>query len=128
MKRHVQPTSLDAVIASSNVHVLPGVMKPHFGQPVQDLIDQYSTGKVDLRHHPLFPGHHYLVELAPGFNPAPTSIEVSPKSSIGRIDVHVRTMVDKHPGFDYIPSGYKGPVYALLPRTVFLSWQAKVYH
>jgi len=119
MPEHVQPASLDAVIASSKVHVLPGVMKPHLGQPVSELIKQYARQTFDLRHHPLFPGNHYLVELAPGLNPAPTPIEVSPKSSIGRIDVHVRTMVDGHPGFDYVPRGYSGPVYAIVTPNSF---------
>ena len=119
MARHVQPASLDAIVASDKVHVLPGVIKPLPGQPVQELLDTYGTHKFSIEDQPLLPRFHYLVQLTPGFKPAPTNIEVSPKSSIGRLDLHVRTLVDGYPGFDVVPANYSGPMYAIISPNSF---------
>ena len=54
----------------------------------------------------------YLIPLLERLNlPDGVRARANPKSSIGRLDIFTRIVVDESPGFDEIPSGYSGPMY-----------------
>ena len=54
----------------------------------------------------------YLIPLVESLDlPDEIRARANPKSSIGRIDIFTRLVVDRSPGFDDIPQGYQGPLY-----------------
>ena len=54
----------------------------------------------------------YLIPLLEKLKlPVGIRARANPKSSIGRLDVFTRLVVDESPGFDDIPTGYCGPIY-----------------
>ena len=54
----------------------------------------------------------YLIPLLETLNlPEGIRARANPKSSIGRLDIFTRIVVDESPGFDDIPQGYSGPMY-----------------
>ena len=54
----------------------------------------------------------YLIPLLETLNlPKGTRAKANPKSSVGRLDIFTRVLVDNSPGFDAIPVGYSGPMY-----------------
>jgi dCTP deaminase len=63
--------------------------------------------------------HYYLLPIEESLDlPDTLRGRVSPKSSIGRLDVFVRVLNERSGRFDDIPAGYKGKLYALVgPRS-----------
>ena len=65
-----------------------------------------KSGAVLERNRP------YLIPLVEQLQ-LPTGVRgrTNPKSSIGRLDIFTRVVVDRSPGFDEVPDGYQGPLY-----------------
>jgi len=56
--------------------------------------------------------NHYVFPLIEGLNlPPHLAARANPKSSIGRIDVHVRLLTDDGSVFDNVPQGYSGKLW-----------------
>ena len=54
----------------------------------------------------------YLIPLLETFAlPKGIRAKANPKSSVGRLDIFTRIVVDEAPGFDAIPDAYSGPMY-----------------
>lgn len=64
-------------------------------------------------------GNVYLVPLMERLElPKGLSASANPKSSTGRLDIFTRLIADYGTGFDRLPRGYRGPLYAeIAPRT-----------
>jgi dCTP deaminase len=115
----IQPASLDLRLGNVAYRVrasfLPG---PHAA---------VSRRIADLKLHEialsggavLETGCVYIVPLQESLAlPDDISASANPKSSTGRLDVFTRVISDSMRGFDRIPAGYRGPLYAeISPRT-----------
>ena len=114
----VSPASLDLRL-SDEAYRVHSVTMPNEKECIVDLLTYMEAQKHDLSM-PLRKGEHYLIRLQ-------ESLELpseeyygfcNPKSSTGRLDVHVRVITDGVPRYDSVPSGYKGPLWLYVtPRT-----------
>ncbi len=115
LHRHIQPASLDMPVGDI-AWEMQGVVLPRPGESVSELIKKYrvpSVKSIDLTKGTILEkGATYLIRSAIRLNlDNEINCEASPKSSIGRIDLHTRTVVDGGQLFDSIPKGYSGYVY-----------------
>ncbi|MGI8527517.1 MAG: 2'-deoxycytidine 5'-triphosphate deaminase [Pseudolabrys sp.] len=116
----VQPASLDLRLGNVAYRVrasfLPGP-NGSVGRRIADLklheIPLSSNGAV------LETGCVYIVPLMESLAlPPDIGASANPKSSTGRLDIFTRVISDAMRGFDRIPPGYRGPLYAeISPRT-----------
>ncbi len=116
----IQPASLDLRLGNVAYRVrasfLPGP-NGSVGRRIADLklheIPLSSNGAV------LETGCVYIVPLLESLAlPADVGASANPKSSTGRLDIFTRVISDSMRGFDRIPPGYRGPLYAeISPRT-----------
>ncbi|MDE2071453.1 MAG: 2'-deoxycytidine 5'-triphosphate deaminase [Patescibacteria group bacterium] len=117
-----QPATMDLRLGNKMVAV-PEAFTP----PTHDSIEDYLKS---VEHYPLYLNREqtqhldrnklYVVKLVESCQfPETTRMIFSPKSSIGRNDVHVRVMCEKYPYYDRTPWGYKGPLYALIASQSF---------
>jgi len=114
-----QPASLDLRIGDIAYRLRAMFHAQH---PVQTMIRKLATRTVQLDPEAgtiLEDGHMYLIPIEEELALPPTLRgKVSPKSSIGRLDVGVRIVAEGSIMFDEIPPGYKGRLYALVtPRS-----------
>jgi dCTP deaminase len=83
-------------------------------------LEKNSSYDIDLnRNGFLHKGCVYVFKLQESLNlPEGVGGRVNPKSSIGRIDVHVRLIAENGKSFDRIPFGYKGDLWIeIYPRS-----------
>ena len=109
---NIQPASLDLRLANVAYRLrssfLPG------RRPVMKSLGEYQLGPpIPLTGGAVLErGRPYLIPLLESLElPPRVSARANPKSSIGRLDVFTRIVVDRSPGFDEIPDGYAGPMY-----------------
>ena len=109
---NIQPASLDIRLANVAYRLrssfLPG------RRPVMKSLGEYQLGPpIPLTGGAVLErGRPYLIPLLESLDlPPGVSARANPKSSIGRLDVFTRIVVDRSPGFDEIPDGYAGPMY-----------------
>lgn len=117
-ENEVSPASLDLRL-SEEAYRVHSVTMPNRKERVSDLLKYMEAQEQDLGL-PLRKGEHYLIRLEESL--ALPSEEYygfcNPKSSTGRLDVHVRVMTDGMPRYDSVSSGYKGPLWLYVtPRT-----------
>jgi dCTP deaminase len=115
----IQPASLDLRLGNLAYRVrasfLPG---PHgsVGRRIADL----KLHEIPLSNGAVLEtGCVYIVPLIESLAlPADIAASANPKSSTGRLDIFTRVISDSMRGFDRIPAGYRGPLYAeISPRT-----------
>ena len=110
--KDIQPASLDLRLGPYAYRLrssfLPG---PH---TVDSCLNDYQLGAPI----PLVDGavleqnRPYLIPLLESLElPQGVRARANPRSSIGRMDIFTRVLVDNSPGFDEIPPGYSGPMY-----------------
>ncbi len=109
---NIQPASLDLRLGRcayrlrssflpSNEPVSVAVRDHQLGTPIP-----LENGAVLEQNRP------YLIPLLETLDlPKGIRARANPKSSIGRLDVFTRVLVDNSPGFDAISEGYSGPIY-----------------
>lgn len=112
---NVKPASYDLTVGE-RVWCVKSTFLPSPGESIEQVLQKYSLYDFHMDEPAVLTvGSTFVVELKEEFALAPDiSALVSPKSSSGRINLWVRTLVDGHPRFDRIPSGYKGKIYALV--------------
>ena len=120
---HVQPASIDLPVGEV-AYEMQGVVLPRKGEKIVDLIEKYrvpSVRAIDLTKGAILEkGVTYLIRSAVRLRlDTDIKVEASPKSSIGRIDLHTRTVVDGGQLFDTIPVGYDGYVYLYIVSNSF---------
>jgi len=118
-EKFVKPASVDIPIASE-AYELESAFLPPF-ERVLDFIKQY---KIDHKpfdlSKPLKKGKVYLILLDTKINlPAGVWGLFSPKSSTGRVDLHVRAIAENSNRFDFVPDGFTGKVWLLVTPKSF---------
>ena len=108
----IQPASLDLRLGPRAYRLrssfLPG------GGSVADALADYRLGApISLDEGAVLEQNRpYLIPLLETLSlPSGVRARANPKSSVGRLDVFTRVVVDRGPGFDDIPEGYSGPMY-----------------
>jgi dCTP deaminase len=87
---------------------------------VEEKLAAYGCETLDLRAGAVLErGQVYVVRLVETVAlPSRIAGQANPKSSAGRLDVFTRLITDGGTGFDDVPAGYAGPLYAeISPRT-----------
>ncbi len=120
----IQPASYDLTLGE-RAWCVKSTFLPSPGESIQDVIDRYQLYSFTMDEPAVLTvGSTYVIELQEEFAlDNQISALVSPKSSSGRINLWVRTLVDSYPRFDRIPAGYKGRIYALVSPK---SWPIRV--
>ncbi|HEX4799164.1 MAG TPA: 2'-deoxycytidine 5'-triphosphate deaminase [Candidatus Paceibacterota bacterium] len=115
---HVSPASLDLTV-SDELYAITGLILPRQGEVIRDLFSVMGATRVDI-HEPLMCGKLYIARLNETLA-LPTQVYgyCNPKSSTGRLDMHVRVLADGVPRYDSItPRGYKGELWvAIFPKS-----------
>lgn len=112
---NVQPASLDLQL-SDEVYRLPWGFQVDAGCTVRSTLEALRAERCDIRS--IFdPGPIYIIRLKEYLE---LSDEIygyaNPKSTTGRLDLHVRVLTDYAQEFDHVARGYKGPLW-LMVRT-----------
>ena len=111
----VKPASYDLTVGG-HVWCVKSTFLPSPGETIANVLERYSLYDFEMDEPAVITvGSTFVVELQEEFALASDiSALVSPKSSSGRINLWVRTLVDGYPRFDRIPAGYRGKIYALV--------------
>lgn len=114
----VNPSSIDLTL-SDEIYRVDGIFQPMCGEKIRGLLDKIGAKRHSFVY-PLEKGVMYLARLNEVFN-LPKSIYgyCNPKSSTGRIDLHVRVLADGSPRYDTLaPAGYAGEIWiAISPKS-----------
>ncbi len=118
LEGRVEAASIDVPIGA-RAYLVDNDFLP-FKHRVKDLVEEHAIKSYDLtKKTELHKGHTYLVELL-DLDLAPhQSARFSPKSSIGRVDLMVKSVIDGVGRNDYIPAGSKGSVWAKIKPQSF---------
>jgi dCTP deaminase len=123
---HVSPASLDLTL-SDEWYEIDAAILPQPGETVKSLLPKMNAKAIS--GCPVFsPNKVYLIRLWQQLAlPRALYGYCNPKSSTGRLDVHVRVLVDGVCQYDTIPRGYNGDVYLVItPRSFSVQLHAGV--
>ena len=110
LNEFIQPASIDIPV-SDKAYLIKHKFLP-FNKNVCDILKKLTLKTIDLnKPEILFKGQTYIVPCFKINLPKNKYIKISPKSSIGRIDILVRVIFDNSGLYDYIPEGSKGKMY-----------------
>lgn len=117
-EKNVRPASLD-VSLSKEIYKVEGIFQPRYGESIRDVLKSVKKEKFSL-DRPLLRDQMYIARLNESLD-LPKSVYAfcNPKSTSGRVDVHVRLMADGVPRYDMVaPAGYKGELWiAIMPKS-----------
>jgi len=117
-KKNVSPASLDLSV-SDEAYKISGLVLPKPKETIRSLFEIMGAKKVSIEN-PLECGSLYLVRLKEKLNlPKQVYGYCNPKSSTGRLDVHVRVLADGVPRYDSVtPKGFSGELWvAIFPKS-----------
>lgn len=116
---HVSPASLDLTL-TDELYEIRGLVLPRVGESIRDLLPIMEAVPVSFAS-PIRCGGLYLAKLNESLSlPAHVYGYCNPKSSTGRLDMHVRVLADGVPRFDSItPAGYRGELWVALTAKSF---------
>ena len=117
-ERHFSPSSLDFPI-QNEIYRISRFSLPQNNQSIRDMMSSLSAIKMIESKDKKFLFEKniiYLAYMGRINKPLPHNIKMSfsPKSSIGRIDVHVRVIADNNDIIDYIPANWTGELWAVI--------------
>ncbi len=115
----VRPSSLDLTI-SDEIYRIEGIFLPWPNRTIRDSLKKMGATPHDIGHI-LERGTSYLARIKESCR-LPKSVYglCNPKSSTGRIDVHVRTVADGVPRFDKLfPAGFEGGIWLIIQPKSF---------
>lgn len=119
LTEHVSPASLDLTL-SGEVYTIRGLMLPKVGEKIRDMLPLMEALPTTL-DTPLRAGTLYLAKLNESLD-LPSSVYgyCNPKSSTGRLDMHVRVLADGVPRYDSItPKGFSGELWVAIHAQSF---------
>ncbi len=122
--RNIQPASLDLRLKGP-IYKVKAAFLPQEGESIAQALQRYAIEEQQLQAKPVLQVHQtYIIEIRERFNlPSGVHAYTNNKSSTGRLNVWVRTLVNGLPRFDLIPKGYTGEAYVMVtPR----SWPIKI--
>lgn len=107
---YIQPASLDIPL-SDKAYLIKDKILP-FDKKISDIIEKNSILEIDLNEPSCFlKGQTYLVKCLNLNLPKNYCATISPKSSIGRIDLMTRAIFDNSGLYDTIPENKKGELW-----------------
>lgn len=123
-EKNVRPASLD-VSLSNEIYKVEGIFQPRIGESVRDVLKKIKKQKFSL-DRPLVRDQMYIARLREKLD-LPKSVYAfcNPKSTSGRVDVHVRLIADGVARYDAVaPAGYAGELWvSIMPK----SFPVKLY-
>ena len=116
---HVSPASLDLTL-SKDLYKIRGLMLPKAGERISDLLPLMEAKAVSMQE-PLQCGELYLIRLNEVLQlPQQVYGYCNPKSSTGRLDMHVRVLADGVPRYDSVtPKGFAGELWVAVTAKSF---------
>jgi len=116
---HISPASLDLTL-SNELHEITGLILPQAGEKIREVLTLMGATPHDLSQ-PLRPGKLYLARLNETLDlPQQVYGYCNPKSSTGRLDMHVRVLADGVPRYDSItPKGFAGELWVAIATKSF---------
>ncbi len=117
-QENVRPSSLDLSL-SDEAYEVEGIFQPQPDETVREVLQQISKKKHDLKK-PLQCNTMYVVRLNETLKlPKQVYAYSNPKSTSGRLDLHVRLMADMVSRYDAVtPAGWQGELWlALMPKS-----------
>lgn len=114
----VSPASLDLSL-SDEMYAVDGIFQPLPNETVRDVLSKVGKVKHDFQQA-LICGQTYLVRLNESLKLPPDIYGYcNPKSTSGRLDVHVRLLADGVPRYDAVtPTGFAGELWlSIIPKT-----------
>lgn len=126
-KEHVSPASLDLTI-TGEIYEIKGLILPKVGETISSLLTLMEATKISL-DEPIKCNHLYLAKLNESLElPKQVYGYCNPKSSTGRLDVHVRVLADGVPRYDSLtPAGFTGDLWvAIAPKSFAIKLSAGV--
>jgi len=121
-KENVKPSSLDLTL-SGEVYLLDtGAFLPFSGEKVSDVLEMVSKQKIDFIKNKLHlkKDKSYVIKLNESLR-LPKSVYgyANPKSSSGRLDIHVRLLSDGITRYDTLYNNYQGDLWLLITSKTF---------
>ena len=96
---NISPASLDLSL-SAEIYEIQGLVLPQLNEKVSGLLDIMGARQVDIAE-PIKCGGLYLAKLRESLDlPQQVYGYCNPKSSTGRLDMHVRVLADGVPRYD----------------------------
>jgi dCTP deaminase len=119
-EEQVQPSSLDLRLGATAYRVKASFL-PGPRATVRDKIDAFGMHEIDLRDGAVLEkGCVYIVPLQEHLALSSRIYGLAnPKSSIGRLDVFTRLIIDRTAEFDRVRGGYEGPLYVEVSPRAF---------
>lgn len=119
LAEHVSPASLDLTL-SEEIYSIRGLMLPKVGETIRDLLPLMEAQPRDIKN-PVACGQMYLVRLNETLDlPQHVYGYCNPKSSTGRLDMHVRVLADGVPRYDSVtPKGFTGELWVAIAAQSF---------
>ena len=119
IEKQIQPASVDLRLGKKAYRIRASFL-PGDNTSVSSRLEQLTLHEFPLEDGAVLETNCvYLVPLLEHLDlPEDIAASANPKSSTGRLDVFTRLICDNSAGFDTIPKGYKGPLYAeIIPKT-----------
>ncbi len=122
----IKPASLDLQI-TDEVYEIAGTFQVSYNTSVFEVLKQIEHTRVSLED-PLQVGKCYLAKIKEKIDlPGGVYAYANPKSTTGRLDMHVRLLADRVPQYDALPSGFKGELWVTIkPQSFSIKFQAGV--
>jgi len=117
--KNIRPGSLDLTL-SDEIYRVNGAFLPLGMETVEQALKR--VGAVKLREGAILEkGGCYVYRLVERIAELPDGVYAysNPKSSSGRLDIHVRILADGVSRYDSVPRGYHGPLYVLIAPKKF---------
>ncbi len=118
-EKNVRPSSLDLTL-SEEVYKVEGIFQPYLKESVREMLPLIKKRKHKLSE-PFEKGEMYIARLNESFS-LPGSVYglCNPKSTTGRLDIHVRAMADGVSRYDSLaPAGWAGEVWVSIVSKTF---------
>lgn len=118
-KEHISPASLDLTL-SDEIYEISGLLLPRVGENIRDLLPIMDAQPHDIAT-PLLCNKMYVARLNESLElPQEIYGYCNPKSSTGRLDMHVRVLADGVPRFDSVtPRGFAGELWVAVHPNSF---------
>lgn len=114
---NVKPSSLDLSV-SSEIYEVEGIFQPKKSETVRQVLEKIKRKKHSIQE-PLLCEKVYLIRLNESLAlPKGVYGFCNPKSTSGRIDIHVRLLTDRTPRYDTVLNGAKTELWiSIIPKT-----------
>jgi dCTP deaminase len=116
-RENVRPSSLDLSL-SDEIYAVEGIFQPKPGETVRQVLDLIQKKRHSIKD-PLICDQMYLARLNETIQmPSTVYGFCNPKSTSGRIDVHVRLIADGVSRYDAVTPGFAGELWiSIVPKT-----------